>query len=152
MKKIMADIETTFGSVKSPKWSLVARRQNDPRFPLLVDELRKSFVVRNYTDLNYSSEIDLLLTHEGRQWSLELSLVGDYALLRRSEEGTRLFLDGPKNDGDENIFRAVANIKPCQFLDRSILKEKIPFNFTFEGDRTEMVAVYKVLFAEEGSI
>lgn len=150
MNKIMVDIEGTFGSVKSPNWSLIAKRQEDIRIAQLIDELKKTFVVKDYTDLNYSSEIDLLLGLGERYWSLELSLVGDYALLKKNEEGTWVFVDEPKDGNDEQIFRAVGEIKPSLFLGSSILEEKILFNFASEGDKTEMVDIYRVLFAEDG--
>lgn len=101
MDDILAEITSTYGSLDRPHFGRVTERLDQQPYQQLVKSIASQFEVEETTDPNDDHAFMLALSRGDRSWSLELSVVGPYAVVARVSEAWDKILTQATPDLDE---------------------------------------------------
>jgi hypothetical protein len=151
LEMIKKDILAVYGDFMCPDYSKIQRIYDESPYSLVTEELSTIFNVEENTDLNYDVSIGLTLCCGDEELALQLSLIGQYAVLIVSS------VDGNGNmvidSGTER--KRNSEIKVLEILTRfnfdvlpsSLLSRKISFSRALSQSRDS--SLYQILFSDE---
>ena len=76
-------IRERYGSLEQPNFHFVLKEMDKRPFESLIDRLGERFEIDENTDPNDDVSLSYELRRAGQEWSLQLSLIGPYAVLWR---------------------------------------------------------------------
>lgn len=149
--RIQRDILDAYGSLESPRFSFVEKRYRKNPYAALIGEIGGTYHVSETTDLNDDVAISLVLTGNGRRWTLALSLVGRYAWLARIRDtGPVEILSSASGNlqVEERTLLHVLVESGITILSEEVLRHKI--RFPAADTDAEACLLYEVLFSSVG--
>lgn len=137
-----------YGSLSKPRFDFVRAALEADAHRALLDELRCSFEVTEWTDANIDVSFSLALRTDGRIFPLRLSMVGPYAvLLRPPPAGNWQVIDqaSKATEAERRILDVVRRfgIEP---LDQATLS--LPIALNMGNTEPERCRFYQALFTD----
>lgn len=141
---ILTIIQKCYGSLEQPNFAFVQETVARAPYRQLVHELAQQFDLIDHTDLNYEVCFAYLLSRQGRQWFVELSMLGTYAVVRDLDQNT--IIESPKTtDPDSREISTLLEKHGLTLLPQSLLQEPIAITLTNVQEHT---CLYNALFAD----
>ena len=144
---IFEEIERKYKSLKEPDFSFVGEAISSRPYNELMDCLKGLFRIEEITDSNDDVSFRYVLSKSGKQWMIELSMVGLYAtMLRLPEVGfSELVPFGGEVREEKEIYLLLCKYE-FNVLRKRELEESISLNLcnTEPGN----VRLYQALFSD----
>lgn len=152
-RRIMADITVKYESLNSPHYSFVMKAINAQPYEQLKSDVEAFASVEDLTDPNYEVCFHYLIYSAGEAFSLNLSMIGPYAVLTEIEpsEKCRLITKGKQAlSGLERRLRAILRRHSIALLDEEILST--PVNIRLSDSDSKEATIAQALFGEDFQI
>ena len=151
LETITQAVLEAYGSLESLMRSFVFKRHQQAPYQSLIERLRASFDITDHTDLNYDVCLTLSLMCQGKEWGLDLSLVGRYALLRRvSDPNARLEVISSEAECEtESEKRILSTLEEEGVVALDLVTLKTPFTFPLDLAPEGETTVYHVLIRDQ---
>jgi len=131
------------------RWDVINHRP----YTRLIDELLTHFFIKDVTDLNQDGSFVYLIEQDrDRQWKLQISMVGPYAVLFRLAQPLPTLIDESvlKGSDTEIVILRILLKHHVQLLDEPTLIERFPLKLDYADDQN--VRLYQVLFTDTDSL
>jgi hypothetical protein len=136
-------IQTKYGTLSEPNYALV--HTDEPTHALLT-QLAEDFTIVDVTDTNYDVSFRYFLNQTDRQWALELSMLGPYAVLLRLETQEPPVTPESAVDAAERRIIQCLDEAGITSLDRTILE--VPIALALTNAEPGHVYLYHALIAD----
>jgi hypothetical protein len=151
MDDVQRQIERTYESLSNPQYFSITRRLEERPYEELMGFVGDKFELVETTDENDEVAFTYALRREGRQWALEISAVGPYAVFARTDPVSQLWeeiLTPSASDlsRDEHWLISKVSTSGLRFLGRQELEVPIPLQLV--GTDPQYVRVYQALFTD----
>lgn len=149
----MADITVKYESLNSPRYSFVMKAINAQPYQQLKSDVESFASVEDLTDPNYEVCFHYLIYSAGEAFSLNLSMVGPYSVLKEIGPSgkCRFITKGEKAlSGLARRIKAVLRRHSVALLDEEILST--PVNIRLSDSGSEEATIAQALFAEDFQI
>lgn len=140
-------IERQYKSLEEPDYSFVSEAISSKPYDELVKQIQIIFETEEVTDLNEDVCFRYLLSRSGRQWIVELSMVGLYAtILRLSEVGlSELVAPDSATTEEKKIYSLLLNYG-VKLLGKLELEKSIALKLY--NTELDDVCFYQALFSD----
>lgn len=147
LNRLREEIARIYKSLHNPDFSFVKKVTSLRPYDPLVSEMKRSFEVQEITDENYDVCFRYLLSNIEKQWVVELSMLGRYAVVLRLSGDHSIKIVGENNA--EKFERDILSLLTRNDFDILIdedLEQKIPLILSStDADRTY---IYQALFSD----
>ena len=140
-------IERQYKSLEKPDYSFVSKAISSKPYSELVERLKALFEIEEITDSNDDVSFRYLLSQSGKQWVVELSMVGLYAaILRLSEAGLSEPVTLDNAVSQEKEIYSLLSSYGFKVLDKLELEKPIKLNLC--NTEPDNVCFYQALFSD----
>ena len=149
IKEIMTVIECKYKSLDFPNFFFVEKEMSSYPYQTLVDKLRNIVGVEEDTDVNDDVSFCYLLVKGNKRWSLNISMIGPYAVLMRINHLRHFEIAHPEDGESSQIENEIAKIvqkNAITLLPRHLLECPVPLQLY--NTEPENVKVYQALFTD----
>jgi hypothetical protein len=144
---LLKAIELKYGSLEQPDFTFVNKTVLDNPYFSLLNELKIVFEVEEITDINDDVSFQYVLSTSGKQWVIQVSMIGLYAIvLKILDDGDLEFVRPDSSTIEEQ--KIISLLLENQF---SILKQEIleyPCSLKLFNTESENVCIYQALFSD----
>lgn len=140
-------IKKKYKSLDDPDYSFVSKAIASKPYNKLVDQLNTLFEIEEITDSNDDVSFRYLLSRSGKQWVVELSIIGLYAtILRISEVGGAELVTLDNAVSQEREIHSLLSNYGFKVLGKLELEQPIKLNLC--NKEPNSVCVYQALFSD----
>jgi hypothetical protein len=140
-------IELKHKSFDQPNFSFVKETVSANPYQSLIDELMNIFEIKDITDINDDVSFNYLLSSSDRQWVVELSMVGLYAIiLKKSDTGSLELVTADTTMQEEQIIMSLLINNKFDILEKEILEHPCPLKLF--NTEPENVSIFQALFSD----
>ena len=148
---LRAAVIKAYGSLDEPSFSFVEKTaKRRPYDPLVSDLKALGFEIEETTDINEDVSFCYVLRARGSQWSLQLSMIGPFAVFFRLERHGEPIAEITEVTGDlidlEKDAVVVFRQSGVLVLGESILRRRIPLSMFYTEKQD--VRFYQALFSD----
>lgn len=140
-------IQRKYKSFEEPEFGFVSKALSSQPYAPLVSRLRELFKVDETTEPNDDVSFGYVLSRDGKQWGLELSMVERYAVVFRisSISGVEFVLSG-SSVPEEHTLRELLLAHHFIILDQQTLEQPCPLKM--HNTDPENMCIYQALFSD----
>lgn len=151
MNEILGQIERAYESLSSPQYFSITRRLAERPYEELMDSVGSEFELVETTDDNDDVAFMYALNRAGRQWALEISAVGAYAVFARTDPVNQAWEDiltplTPDLSQHEQWLTKKISAAGLKLLGKEELET--PVSLHLVGTDPQHVRVYQALFTD----
>lgn len=147
---ILNHIVSAYGSLREPKFFFKERVVKLNPYSEFKRSLSGIYHVDEDVDLDDEQCFLYSVSNGSEQWTIELSMVGPYALMFRWNRKRELITRESKSvSQDERNMLGLLNNFSIVLLDENMLGKGVPLNLNME---TKEVTIYNALFSELGTL
>jgi hypothetical protein len=143
IKRVLSDVEKTYGDMNDPNYAIISDRLKESGLPKELRKLMFMFWVKEVTDVNEDVCRSFLLKGDAILYRLDLSVVGDYAMLMEIHGQTLIFIDSDIIKSDKHLRSVFEDFSRFIFLNKDVLECEIDLNLDDEGRSS----IYNALFS-----
>ena len=147
-KDLLQVIKSRYKSLEKPDYSFVSKSISSNPYNEMVGQLKAFFEIEEITDSNDDVSFRYLLSQSGKQWVVELSMVGLYAVIFRFSEVDLPddFVTPDKATPEEKEIYSLLSNYGFKFLSKSELEKPIALNLC--NTEPDNVCFYQALFSD----
>ena len=145
LTQIIHDIQKQYLDLVSPNYDFVTKLYNNCPYEDVLNEIAKSFKVKDDTDLNYDVSFVYYLSRDRTSYLLRLSMIGKYATLV-GRDSELISTSKSHDDLEIGLIFSILHKYNIMVLDSSILLRPIKMKLFATSD--ENVRIYQALFED----
>ncbi|MBI1924049.1 hypothetical protein HYR99_07340 [Candidatus Poribacteria bacterium] len=149
LKEIMTFIEQKYKSFDFPDFSFVEKEMSTRPYQAVVGELRNIVELKEDTDANDDVSFSYLLVKGNKRWSLNISMIGPYAVLMLMNHSRSFEIVHPEDEELSQLENEIAKIlqkHSITLLPQYLLEYPVPLQLY--NTEPENVKVYQALFTD----
>lgn len=144
---LLEAIEKKYKSLNRPDYSFVSQVSSATPYAATLKKIESLFDVKEITDTNDDVSFRYTLLRSGRQWVLELSMVGSFAVLfRTSDSGVVEVVTPGTSVPEEREICSLLKEGGFIILDQQELEQ--PCSLRLFNAEPENVRIYQALFSD----